>query len=53
MRPSGRGSRPKIGPPAYGYLTGRILDPVADNGTCLRRQFAGKLKEFTDLGGEG
>jgi aminoglycoside phosphotransferase (APT) family kinase protein len=42
----------KIGLDAYGYLTDRILEPLPDNGTYMRRQFAKKLKEFKDLGGD-
>lgn len=43
----------RIGQESYGYLTDRILDPVADNGTYMRRQFVKKLEEFRDLGGDG
>jgi aminoglycoside phosphotransferase (APT) family kinase protein len=42
----------RIGQEAYGYLTTEILDPLPDNGSYMRRQFAKKLKEFADLGGE-
>jgi aminoglycoside phosphotransferase (APT) family kinase protein len=42
----------QIGQEAYGYLTTKILDPLPDNGSYMRRQFAKKLKEFDDLGGE-
>jgi hygromycin-B 7''-O-kinase len=42
----------RIGQEAYGYLTTRILDPMPDNGSYMRRQFAKKLKEFEDLGGD-
>ena len=43
----------QIGQPSYGYLTDRVLDPVADNGIYMRRQFNRKLQEFKDLGGDG
>ena len=43
----------RIGQESYGYLADRILDPLADNGSYMRRQFAKKLKEFKDLGGDG
>jgi len=43
----------QLGQQAYGYLTDRILDPSPDNGSYMRRQFAKKLKEFKDLGGDG
>ncbi|MER7754477.1 aminoglycoside phosphotransferase family protein [Kitasatospora sp. NPDC097643] len=36
----------------FGYVTTRVLDPVPDNGTYMRRQFARKLAEFAELGGE-
>jgi hygromycin-B 7''-O-kinase len=42
----------RIGQEAYGYLTDRILDPLPDNATYMRRQFAKKLKEFGELGGD-
>lgn len=42
----------RIGQESYGYLTDRILDPVADNGTYMRRQFVKKLEEFSALGGD-
>lgn len=42
----------RIGQESYGYLTSRILDPLPDNGTYMRRQFAKKLKEFDDLDGD-
>ncbi|GAB2639133.1 phosphotransferase family protein [Kribbella swartbergensis] len=41
-----------IGQPAYGYLTDDILDPLPDNAQYMRRQFAKKLREFADLGGD-
>ncbi|MGW6282138.1 phosphotransferase family protein [Kribbella sp. NPDC055071] len=37
---------------AYGYLTDQILDPLPDNDQYMRRQFAKKLKEFDELGGD-
>jgi len=36
----------------YGYLTDRILDPLPDNDQYMRRQFAKKLDEFEQLGGD-
>ncbi|HWG23425.1 aminoglycoside phosphotransferase family protein [Actinospica sp.] len=42
----------QIGQEAYGYLTTSILDPLPDNGSYMRHQFAKKLKEFDDLGGD-
>lgn len=42
----------QIGQEAYGYLTNRILDPLPDNGSYMRHQFAKKLREFLDLGGD-
>lgn len=42
----------QIGQEAYGYLTNRILDPLPDNGSYMRHQFAKKLRQFVDLGGE-
>jgi Ser/Thr protein kinase RdoA (MazF antagonist) len=42
----------RIGQPQYGYLTDRILDPLPDNDQYMRRQFAKKLDEFGQLGGE-
>lgn len=42
----------RIGQEAYGYLTTEILEPLPDNGSYMRRQFAKKLKEFDELGGE-
>ncbi|MGM1058635.1 phosphotransferase family protein [Saccharothrix sp. Mg75] len=41
----------RIALPAYGYLTTRIVDPVPDNTSCMRRRFAEKLAEFAALGG--
>jgi Ser/Thr protein kinase RdoA (MazF antagonist) len=42
----------QIGQPAYGYLTDQILDPLPDNDQYMRRQFAKKLHEFEQLGGD-
>ena len=42
----------RLGQNAYGYMTTQILDPVADIGTYMRRQFAKKLREFEQLGGD-
>jgi hygromycin-B 7''-O-kinase len=42
----------QIGQEAYGYLTDRVLDPLFDNGAYMRRQFAKKLEEFHELGGD-
>lgn len=41
----------RIAQPAFGYLTTEILDPEPDNTAYMRRRFAGKLAEFTELGG--
>lgn len=37
--------------PAYGYLTTEILDPLADNASNMRRNFARHLKNFLAEGG--
>jgi hygromycin-B 7''-O-kinase len=42
----------RIEQPAYGYLTDQILDPLPDNDRYMRRQFAKKLHEFEQLGGD-
>jgi hygromycin-B 7''-O-kinase len=42
----------RIPQPAYGYVTDRILDPLPDNDQYMRRQFAKKLEEFEQLGGD-
>jgi aminoglycoside phosphotransferase (APT) family kinase protein len=42
----------RIPQPAYGYLTDRILEPLPTNDAYLRRQFAKKLQEFRELGGD-
>jgi aminoglycoside phosphotransferase (APT) family kinase protein len=42
----------RIPQPAYGYLTDEVLEPLPDNTQYMRRQFAKKIKEFEDLGGD-
>jgi hygromycin-B 7''-O-kinase len=42
----------RIPQPAYGYLTDEILEPLPDNPQYMRRQFAKKIREFEDLGGD-
>ncbi|TCC40300.1 phosphotransferase family protein [Kribbella speibonae] len=42
----------RIPQPEYGYLTDQILDPLPDNDQYMRRQFAKKLHEFEQLGGD-
>ncbi|WP_350279758.1 aminoglycoside phosphotransferase family protein [Kribbella sp. HUAS MG21] len=42
----------QIPQPEYGYLTDQILDPLPDNDQYMRRQFAKKLHEFEQLGGD-
>ncbi|MFI5691731.1 phosphotransferase family protein [Kribbella sp. NPDC051586] len=42
----------RIAQPEYGYLTDRILDPLPDNSQYMERQFATKLDEFEQLGGD-
>jgi len=42
----------RIPQPAYGYLTDQVLDPLPTNDAYLRRQFAKKLQEFAELGGD-
>lgn len=42
----------RIGQDAYGYRVTRILDPQPDNTAYMTRQFARKLREFVDLGGD-
>jgi aminoglycoside phosphotransferase (APT) family kinase protein len=42
----------RIGEDAYGYRVTRILDPQPDNTAYMTRQFARKLREFGDLGGD-
>lgn len=37
---------------AYGYLTDQVLDPLSTNDEYMRRQFAKKLDEFDQLGGD-
>lgn len=42
----------RIGQRSYGYLTTRILDPEPDNTAYMTRQFAKKLAEFEQWGGD-
>ncbi|TDW71170.1 Ser/Thr protein kinase RdoA (MazF antagonist) [Kribbella pratensis] len=42
----------RIGQPEYGYLTDQILDPLPDNEQYMDRQFAKKMSEFEQLGGD-
>jgi len=42
----------RIGQDAFGYRVSRILDPQPDNTAYMTRQFAMKLREFGDLGGD-
>jgi hygromycin-B 7''-O-kinase len=42
----------RIPQPAYGYLTDEVLEPLPANDAYMRRQFAKKLKEFEELGGD-
>jgi aminoglycoside phosphotransferase (APT) family kinase protein len=42
----------RIPQPAYGYLTDKVLEPLPTNDAYMRRQFAKKLKEFEQLGGD-
>ena len=42
----------QIGQEAYGYVVDHVLDPLLDNGSYMRHQFAKKLKEFAELGGD-
>ena len=42
----------RVTQPAFGYLTTGVLDPVATNTAYLTRQFAVKLAEFADRGGD-
>jgi hygromycin-B 7''-O-kinase len=42
----------RIAQEAYGYLTPQVLDPQPDNTAYMTRQFAMKVREFTDLGGD-
>lgn len=41
-----------IGQEAYGYVVTGIVDPVPANTAYMTRQFAKKLDEFLDLGGD-
>jgi hygromycin-B 7''-O-kinase len=36
----------------YGYLTTHVLEPVPDNTAYMTRQFARKLQEFAERGGD-
>jgi len=42
----------RIGQHAYGYRVARILEPQPNNTAYMTRQFAKKLREFRDLGGD-
>lgn len=42
----------RIAQESYGYLTTRVLDPEPDNSTYMTRQFARKLREFREHGGD-
>ncbi|WP_344177271.1 aminoglycoside phosphotransferase family protein [Kribbella lupini] len=42
----------RIAQPAYGYLTDRVLEPLPTNEQYMARQFAKKLQEFGELGGD-
>ncbi len=42
----------RVPQPAYGYLTDEVLEPLPTNDAYMRRQFAKKLGEFNDLGGD-
>lgn len=42
----------RVGQPAYGYLTDEVLEPVDSNDAYMRRQFAKKIAEFDELGGD-
>jgi hygromycin-B 7''-O-kinase len=42
----------RIGQEAYGYVVTGIVDPVPTNAAYMARQFAKKLNEFADLGGD-
>jgi hygromycin-B 7''-O-kinase len=42
----------RIRQPSFGYLVTQILEPVPDNTAYMTRQFAKKLREFGELGGE-
>lgn len=42
----------RVTQPAFGYLTTEVLDPVPTNTAYLTRQFAVKLAEFADRGGD-
>jgi aminoglycoside phosphotransferase (APT) family kinase protein len=42
----------RVPQPAYGYLTDEVLEPLPTNDAYMRRQFAKKLAEFNELGGD-
>lgn len=42
----------RIAQSEFGYLTTRVLDPEPTNAAYMRRQFATKLAEFAELGGD-
>ncbi|WP_433013402.1 phosphotransferase family protein [Kribbella sp. CA-294648] len=42
----------RITQPAYGYLTDQLLEPLPTNHAYMCRQFAKKLQEFSELGGD-
>ena len=42
----------RIPQPAYGYLTDEVLEPLPTNDAYMHRQFAKKLAEFDELGGD-
>ncbi len=42
----------RIGQPAYGYLTTRVLDPQPNNAAYMTREFGAKLRRFTELDGD-
>ena len=42
----------RVPQPAYGYLTDEVLEPLPTNDAYMRRQFAKKLGEFDELGGD-
>jgi aminoglycoside phosphotransferase (APT) family kinase protein len=42
----------QISQPAFGYLTTRVLDPLAASAAYMASRFDTKLREFTGLGGD-
>jgi aminoglycoside phosphotransferase (APT) family kinase protein len=42
----------RIPQPAFGYLTDQVLEPLPSNDQYMARQFAKKLQEFEELGGD-